>query len=375
MHTDCGQDAALTEFAVGRLVIRWAAGSYTATSDTGAVIIGREAPAHVRIDDPRISRTHVRVEPRAGGWLALAFSPDGVFVDGERRTFVPIYDGLTMRLGDARGIPVTFDLGEGAGAADEDTTVSAQTPGEDGTFPGTGLTDPAVARAGAAVEARRRELRIAQRTLARDGIMNAGALISFEKGRSWPRRQTLAKLEQVLRWPPGSITSIRDGGPTPGADEDATAVPSRPAEAPLMTKAVEIALHTLTVAIDALPAPTEPVFGSRAAAVLTDLRNLEELAADAIRTARGTPELALVLSSVRKRYDQLMLRAATAPGATLGQRLYAARRGANLTVEEAAGAAGVPPDIIARAEAEGPVAEEAATAIEALIAVLAGEGG
>ena len=73
--------------------------------------------------------------------------------------------------------------------------------------------DPGMARAGAAAAARRRELDISQRSLAADGIINAGALISFEKGRSWPRERTRAKLEEVLQWPPGTIARIRRGGP------------------------------------------------------------------------------------------------------------------------------------------------------------------
>ncbi len=48
--------------------------------------------------------------------------------------------------------------------------------------------DPGMVRAGAAAAARRRELNVSQRSLAADGVINAGALIAFEKGRSWPRR-------------------------------------------------------------------------------------------------------------------------------------------------------------------------------------------
>ena len=59
--------------------------------------------------------------------------------------------------------------------------------------------DPGIARAGAAVAARRRELDIKQRNLAKYKIINAGALIAFEKGRSWPRERTRAKLEEVLQ--------------------------------------------------------------------------------------------------------------------------------------------------------------------------------
>ena len=77
----------------------------------------------------------------------------------------------------------------------------------------TDVLDPGMVRAGAAAAARRRELNISQRSLAADGIMNAGALIAFEKGRSWPRERTRAKLEEVLRWPPGTIARLRRGEP------------------------------------------------------------------------------------------------------------------------------------------------------------------
>ena len=59
----------------------------------------------------------------------------------------------------------------------------------------------------------------------RNKIINAGAVIAFEKGGSWPRQQTRDRLEQVLRWPPGTITHIRDGGSIPGADQDAPRCP------------------------------------------------------------------------------------------------------------------------------------------------------
>ena len=56
-----------------------------------------------------------------------------------------------------------------------------------------------------------------------------------------------------------------------------------------------------------------------------DLRRLEGVAGRAARSARGAPEIAISLSTVRTRYDELMLRTARSPNATLGQRLYAAR--------------------------------------------------
>ena len=72
------------------------------------------------------------------------------------------------------------------------------------------VVDSGLVRAGAAAAARRRELDISQRSLAADGTINAGALIAFEKGRSWPRERTRAKLEEVLQWPQGTIARLRN---------------------------------------------------------------------------------------------------------------------------------------------------------------------
>ena len=153
---------------------------------------------------------------------------------------------------------------------------------------------------------RRRELDISQRSLAADGIINARALIAFEKGRSWPRERTRAKLEEVLRWPPGTIARLRRGEPV--RTDDAERV-SGGDEMPLIAQAVVTAVNTFGSAIE--------------------------------------------------------------PRATLGQRLYAARRGANLTILETAQAAGVSEETIVRAEAEEPVPAAAVHEIEALIKQIA----
>lgn len=207
--------------------------------------------------------------------------------------------------------------------------------------------------------------------MARDKIINAGALIAFEKGRSWPRRATLAKLEEVLQWPPGTITRIRDGA---SADRDAevTEVVTNTVQAPLMAEAVELAMHTITAAIGGLPKPTDPEFTPRATAILADLRKLESVAANAARHAKGTPSVVLALSAVRRSYNELMARAARSRTATLGQRLYGARHRADLSVEETANAAGLPIEVITAAEAEHPIHPDAVRAVETLIAQLSG---
>ena len=93
-----------------------------------------------------------------------------------------------------------------------------------------GEPDPGMVRAGAAAAARRRELDISQRSLATAGIINAGALIAFEKGRSWPRKGTRSKLEEVLRWPEGAIARIRRGDPISGDPETPTLTTDGPQE-------------------------------------------------------------------------------------------------------------------------------------------------
>ena len=227
------------------------------------------------------------------------------------------------------------------------------------------VVDPGLVRAGAAAAARRRELDISQRSLAADGIINAGALIAFEKGRSWPRERTRAKLEEVLQWPPGTIARLRQGEPA------ARERPAEPAtggsEGGLIAQAVITAVHTLGGAVDALPPVDDAEFTPRVAAILADLRQLESVAASATRISRVTPALIKALGTVRRQIDELTMLAATAPRATLGQRVYAIRRRANLTIAETAQAAGVSEDDIARAEAEEPVPATSIDAIETLL--------
>lgn len=225
-----------------------------------------------------------------------------------------------------------------------------------------GGDDPGMVRAGAAAAARRRELNVSQRSLAAGGVINAGALIAFEKGRSWPREATRAKLEAVLRWPPGTIAKIRQGDAAnsePGPADSG-------AEVSLIAQAVVAAVNTISSATDALPSVDHPEFTPRATAILHDLRQLEAVAARAARI-QVTPALIKALSTVRSRMDELTLYCATAPGATLGQRLYAARRRANLTINETALAAGLADDVIVSVEAEAPMPADVVRAVEQLI--------
>jgi transcriptional regulator with XRE-family HTH domain len=228
------------------------------------------------------------------------------------------------------------------------------------------VLDEGMRRAGSAAAARRRELDISQRSLATDGIINAGALIAFEKGRSWPRERTRAKLEEVLQWPPGTIARLRRGEPV-AVEQPPQSSGGTGDDIPLIAQAVVTAVSTFGTAVEALPAVDHPDFTPRATKILADLRQLEAVAARAARISKVSPALIKALSAVRTRYDELMLRAARAPLATVGQRLYAARRGANLTILETAQAAGVSEDDVIAAEAEQPVSAAAVGEIESLI--------
>ena len=227
-----------------------------------------------------------------------------------------------------------------------------------------GSADAGVARAGTAVAARREELGISQRELARRKVITAPALIAFEKGRAWPRERTRHTLEELLQWPAGTIARIRGGAPPPTAADP----PAREGtEVALVADAVELALARFDDAIGALPSPTDTGFAARAGAILADLNKLERLAARAVRHSGGSPAVIKALGAVRRRYDELMIQAAGSPGATLGQRLYAARRLVNVTAAETAAALGAPADLIEGLEAGSPVDANTAARVEALI--------
>lgn len=366
----------------GSLVVRTDRSTYVVSPRAGTATIGRDPHAQVQLDDSRISRVHARLELVDGTWRAIDTSMNGMFSGSSRVHSVAISDGTALRLGDPTGGPVVrFEVTPVPGGPGPEQTTSVVTPIPRDDDPDDDETTvslhPGMVRAGAAAAARRRELDISQRSLAADGIINAGALIAFEKGRSWPRDRTRARLEEVLQWPAGTITLLREGGAQTAPSVRLPVPPpvSAPSiggdESALIAQAVEAAVNTLSGTIDVLPPLDGPDFTPRVSAILADLRQLESVAARAARIGRVTPTLIKALSTVRREIEQLTLLASTAPTATLGQRLYAARRRAALTVGETAQAAGVPEDVLAQAESDQPVPEQAAALIEALLAQLA----
>lgn len=348
-----------------QLVIHTESQTFTLDESDAPILIGREFPAQIVINDDRISRTHVRIDCTPNGWVAVDQSRNGTYTDGARQSTIAIHDGMTIHLGHPEGIPVAF--GDKPAAFDDSRGVAGDD--DDDNTGESAVVDPGIAHAGAAVAARREKMKITQRHLARTGVVNAGALINFEKGRRWPRKATRTKIEDALDWPHGTLERIRREGNDPAPESSADVV-TNTVRASLMADALEIALTTINAKIDALPAPADPDFSSRVSAVLADLRRLESVAANAAQTTTGASEVALMLSAIRRSYKDLMLRASRAPGASFGQRFYAARCRSELSVEEAANAAGVSMDAVTTAEADRPLEPATMAALAAALNVL-----
>jgi transcriptional regulator with XRE-family HTH domain len=225
-----------------------------------------------------------------------------------------------------------------------------------------------VSRAGAAFAARRRELGLSQRKLASMKVITAPALIAFEKGRAWPRERTRALLEEAVQWPAGSLARLRAGGSTSFSGS----ADSARDDSPTVAGAITVAMSAVNSAIDALPAVDDPTFTPRVQSVLADLRQLESITAQAVRSSQGASAVIKTLALIRHRYDALMTQAAATAEATLGQRLYTARREANLSVEESAAAMQTAPDVVTAVEGEKPISADDQQRIEALIATLRG---
>jgi hypothetical protein len=346
------------------------ADAHTVRPDDGPVTIGRIPPARILVNDPRISSRHARIDALSGHWVLTDLgSTNGTYVDGHRIGVTAITDGMTVHLGNADGIPVSFTsiadpLADDADQGDdlEDDPVDA--------------VDERLLRAGQAVAERRRELGLSQRDLLALGVAKSqGTLVNFENGRTWPRRSSRARLEEVLKWPPGTIAAIVAGGsgalPVGGEPvDDNTEVLSNTVEMQLVVDAAEIGLHGINARILTLPGLHDPGYADQVGELLSELRRLESMISRAILAATAGADLAVLLSEVRRAHTDLMGRAAKAPGAPLGPRLYTARHRSELRVDEIAAAAGVDARTVTAAEADQAIDAAAAAALESVIATL-----
>ncbi|MGE2717278.1 FHA domain-containing protein [Mycolicibacterium litorale] len=338
--------------ALPALRIRCGEIPYTARPGDAPILIGRELPAQLRIDDPRVSRVHARIDVDGDHWVVSdAGSTNGTFLDGRRVDSVDVHGEVTVRLGHAEGIAVTVSVDDAATAAATAVDI-----------------DVDVARTGAAVADRREELGHPRRRLDADGVIDQQALADFESGRVWPSDDVLARLEQFLKWPPGTIAAVRAGKPVP--EDESTEILSDTVQVAVMVDAADIALANVKAKMKTAPPQHDSAYEEYVSALLFDLRGLETMARNAGRTTHR-PDAAVVLSDIRRTYNDLMVRAARAPGAPLSRRLYAARHTAELTVEETADAAGVSVDAVTDAEAGQFVDAGEAAALEALVRRLA----
>src|SRR5271156_2055651 len=141
-------------------------------------------------------------------------------------------------------------------------------------------------------------------------------------------------------------------------------------EAQTIVNLAEAAMHMYKAAIDSLPFPEDKKFQKRAEVVLTGMRKLRAALTEAASHSRPTPAVMMALSDVRRRYDDLMERAADAPGATLGQQLYNARVHAKLSAPEAANGVGLRPELPDELEAGATPTDQETSLVQQLIAAI-----
>jgi hypothetical protein len=141
-------------------------------------------------------------------------------------------------------------------------------------------------------------------------------------------------------------------------------------EAQVIVNLAEAAMHMYRAAIDSLPFPEDKKFHKRADVVLSGMRKLRVALADAASQSRSTPTVIMALADVRRRYDDLMERAAAAPGSTLGQQLYIVRIRAKLSAQEAARGVGLRPELPDELEAGATPTDQEAAKIQELIAAM-----
>jgi transcriptional regulator with XRE-family HTH domain len=197
--------------------------------------------------------------------------------------------------------------------------------------------------AGAQFAAWRKKMGVTQRQLAAESVISQAPLVHFEKGRSWPRERMRAKLEERVGLPPGQIAKWRYGFDAPAMQ---TAIPGR---MDFIVPALEMAVQAVSSAIESLPPPDDPQYWPE---VVTQLRDLRKLDATASAAARFSPTEAVLsqLRTVRRVYDRLIRAASIARPDEYGPRLYVTRTSAQMSIEEAAAAAGVSDEMIAAVE-------------------------
>jgi hypothetical protein len=86
-------------------------------------VLGRAIACDLVIEDGRVSRRHLMLEPSPEGWTAVDISTNGTWLDGVRIQRKRISGECRFRLGAADGPEITISL-----AVPHDTKVSGQAP-------------------------------------------------------------------------------------------------------------------------------------------------------------------------------------------------------------------------------------------------------
>ena len=101
METEVGPSTA-------RLIIQSGDDTRTFALEERAITMGRAPENDVCLTDPRASRTHLRIEPRPGGWRVVdTGSQNGTIRNGRRVRSAPLRPGDVLSIGATR---VTFEL-------------------------------------------------------------------------------------------------------------------------------------------------------------------------------------------------------------------------------------------------------------------------
>ncbi len=224
-----------------------------------------------------------------------------------------------------------------------------------------------VARAGAAFAARRKELGLTQRDLAAMKVITTPALVAFEKGRTWPRGPDPSQARTGREVAAGDVVKLNNGGQAP---PDGGKASRHDDTSEVLTGAVTMAAGSVLNSARALPEDDDPTFSTRPGPSWQNCANSKPSPPALCAAAKALPRCSSCCATSGTAYDALMARAAAAPGATLGQRLYVARVAATFSVAEAAGAADVAPEVITAAEAEQQLSEADRHQLEKLIANL-----
>lgn len=204
--------------------------------------------------------------------------------------------------------------------------------------------DPAVGFAGAQLAAWRKKKGISQRQLMHEKVISHAALRAFEKGNSWPREHMRAKLEDRLGLPAGQIADWRYQHGIPARPPSAI-----PGSIDVMISALNVAVQGQVSAAQNLPPSDDPQYW----AILTErLHELHKLDTTVVAASRVAPTETVLtqLRNVRRTYDQLVRAAAAARPDAPGPQLYLARTSAQMSITEAAEAAGVTAELISAVE-------------------------